>query len=77
VAQHARVEQVGRLAVAGGQPLGGEAEVVCGAPNVAEGQKICFAPENTVLPGGFKLERRKIRGVESAGMVLSERELER
>jgi len=54
---------------------GGEAEVVCGAPNVAEGQKICFAPENTVLPGGFKLERRKIRGVESAGMVLSEREL--
>ena len=54
---------------------GGEAEVVCGAPNVAEGQNIAYAPENTVLPGGFKLERRKIRGVESAGMVLSEREL--
>jgi len=53
----------------------GRSEVVCGAPNVAEGQCVLFAPEGTVLPGGFKLERRKIRGVESAGMVLSEREL--
>ncbi|MHC4955027.1 MAG: phenylalanine--tRNA ligase subunit beta [Planctomycetota bacterium] len=53
----------------------GEAEVVCGAPNVAEGLKICYGGEGTVLPGGFTLERRKIRGVESAGMVLSEREL--
>jgi len=50
-------------------------EVVCGAPNVAEGQKICFAPEGTTLPDGLVLKRRKIRGVESAGMVLSEREL--
>lgn len=54
---------------------GGEAEVVCGAPNVAAGQKICFAPEGTTLPGGLLLTRRKIRGVESAGMVLSAREL--
>lgn len=53
----------------------GEIEVVCGAPNVAEGQRVCFAPEGTVLPGGLRLERRKIRGVESAGMVLSQREL--
>ena len=53
----------------------GEMEVVCGAPNVAEAQKIAYAPEGTVLPGGFKLEKRKIRGVESSGMVLSEREL--
>ncbi|MDH3592233.1 MAG: phenylalanine--tRNA ligase subunit beta, partial [Planctomycetota bacterium] len=53
----------------------GEAEVVCGAPNVAEGQTICFAPEGTTLPDGLVLTRRKIRGVESAGMVLSEREL--
>ncbi|MGQ0613028.1 MAG: phenylalanine--tRNA ligase subunit beta [Planctomycetaceae bacterium] len=54
---------------------GGEAEVVCGAPNVAAGQKVCFAPEGTTLPGGLLLTRRKIRGVESAGMVLSAREL--
>ncbi|MHC4223835.1 MAG: YtpR family tRNA-binding protein, partial [Planctomycetota bacterium] len=53
----------------------GSNEVVCGAPNVAEGQKICYAPEGTVLPDGLVLKRRKIRGVESNGMVLSEREL--
>ncbi|MFB3065082.1 MAG: phenylalanine--tRNA ligase subunit beta, partial [Planctomycetota bacterium] len=53
----------------------GEAEVVCGAPNVAKGQKICFAPEGTTLADGTVLKRRKIRGVESGGMVLSEREL--
>lgn len=53
----------------------GEVEVVCGAPNVAEGQRICYAPEGTTLPGGLKLKKRKIRGVESRGMVLSEREL--
>ncbi|MHC4160543.1 MAG: phenylalanine--tRNA ligase subunit beta, partial [Planctomycetota bacterium] len=53
----------------------GEREVVCGAPNVAPGQKICFAPSGTTLPGGLKLEKRKIRGIVSAGMVLSEREL--
>ena len=53
----------------------GSREVVCGAHNVKKGQKIAYAPEGTVLPGGFKLEKRKIRGVESCGMVLSEREL--
>ncbi len=52
-----------------------EHEVVCGAPNVDVGQTICFAPEGTTLPDGLVLTRRKIRGVESAGMVLSEREL--
>jgi len=53
----------------------GEVEVVCGAPNVAEGQRICYAPEGTTLPDGLRLKKRKIRGVESRGMVLSEREL--
>ncbi len=53
----------------------GQSEVVCGAPNVAADQLIMFAPEGTTLPGGLVLKRRKIRGVESAGMVLSEREL--
>ncbi len=53
----------------------GEIEVVCGAPNVKAGQKICFAAAGVTLPDGLKLEKRKIRGVVSAGMVLSEREL--
>ena len=50
-------------------------EVVCGAPNVAEGGVYPFAPEGAVLPGGFTIKKAKIRGVESCGMLCSEREL--
>jgi len=49
--------------------------VVCGAPNVRAGAKYPFAPVGTVLPGGLKLERRKIRGETSEGMLCSAREL--
>lgn len=49
--------------------------VVCGAPNVTQGKKYPFAPVGTVLPGGLKLERRKIRGEVSEGMLCSAREL--
>ena len=49
--------------------------VVCGAPNVTAGKKYPFAPVGTVLPGGLKLERRKIRGEVSEGMLCSAREL--
>jgi phenylalanyl-tRNA synthetase beta chain len=49
--------------------------VVCGAPNVTAGRKYPFAPVGTVLPGGLKLERRKIRGEVSEGMLCSAREL--
>jgi len=61
---------------------GGDAPqtVVCGAPNVALGQKIAFALEGAELidahaGGTRRLKKSKIRGVESAGMVCSEREL--
>ena len=49
--------------------------VVCGAPNVAAGQKVLFARIGTVLPGGFKIKKSKIRGVESFGMICAEDEL--
>lgn len=49
--------------------------VVCGAPNVAEGQKVLFAPLGTVLPGNFEIKAAKIRGVESCGMICAEDEL--
>ena len=54
--------------------------VVCGAPNVAAGQKIAFGRvgAHIVNPNtreAVELTPAKIRGVESAGMVLSEREL--
>ena len=59
---------------------GGTATVVCGAPNVAAGQKIAFARAGAKLfsPRSGKLEtlkRARIRGVESAGMVCSLLEL--
>ncbi|MEO8538902.1 MAG: phenylalanine--tRNA ligase subunit beta [bacterium] len=58
----------------------GRQQVVCGAPNVAVGQKIAFATEGAELVDGHsgeksKLKLRPIRGVDSAGMVLSEKEL--
>jgi len=49
--------------------------VVCGAPNVNAGQKIVFAKVGAILPGDFKIGKAKIRGVESFGMICSEREL--
>ncbi len=62
--------------------LGGAetATVVCGAPNVAAGQKIAFAREGSMLFSARSgkvepLKKAKIRGVESAGMVCSELEL--
>jgi phenylalanyl-tRNA synthetase beta chain len=55
----------------GGAPL----EVVCGAPNVQAGKAYPFAPVGAVLPGGLTLDRRKIRGIESNGMLCSAKEL--
>ena len=54
-----------------GEPL----TVVCGAPNVAAGQKVLFARLGTVLPGDFKIKKSKIRGVESFGMICAKDEL--
>lgn len=50
-------------------------QVVCGAPNVAAGQKVLFAQLGAVLPGDFKIKKSKIRGIESFGMICAEDEL--
>ncbi len=58
-------------------------EVVCGAPNVAAGQKVVVALIGAIIPHNqhdsegkpFVIERAKIRGVESNGMICSEFEL--
>ena len=49
--------------------------VVCGAPNIEPGMVVPYAPSGATLPGGFTLERRKIRGVVSDGMLCSAKEL--
>ncbi|HZV72695.1 MAG TPA: phenylalanine--tRNA ligase subunit beta [Conexibacter sp.] len=58
--------------------LGGEepAQIVCGAPNVAAGQTVAVAQPGAVMPDGTRLRKAKLRGVESAGMILSEPELQ-
>ena len=56
-----------------GEPV----QVVCGAPNARAGLVGVFAPPGTHIPGtGIDLKVAKVRGVESAGMMCSERELE-
>jgi phenylalanyl-tRNA synthetase beta chain len=49
--------------------------VVCGAPNTRAGLRTAFAPPGAVLPGGRPIGVAKLHGVESQGMLCSEREL--
>ena len=54
------------------------AQIVCGAPNVAAGQKVIVATLGTVLYDGddsFTIKRSKLRGVESCGMICAEDEI--
>jgi phenylalanyl-tRNA synthetase beta chain len=50
-------------------------DVVCGAANVSVNTLYPFAPVGAVLPGGLKIEKRKIRGETSEGMLCSAKEL--
>ena len=50
--------------------------VVCGAPNVEKGQKVCLALEGAIVPnGGFEIKKSKLRGEPSEGMICAEDEL--
>lgn len=50
--------------------------ICCGAPNVAAGQYVPVALDGAIVPnGGFKIEKRTLRGVESNGMICSRAEL--
>ncbi|MCF6237765.1 MAG: phenylalanine--tRNA ligase subunit beta, partial [Candidatus Marinimicrobia bacterium] len=51
-------------------------QIICGAPNVAQGQNVAVATIGTVFPTGLKIKKAKLRGVMSHGMICSESELE-
>ena len=63
--------RVCKVEVGQGEPL----QIVCGASNVRPGLKIPAALIGAVLPGDFKIKKSKLRGVESYGMLCSEKEL--
>jgi phenylalanyl-tRNA synthetase beta chain len=50
-------------------------QIVCGAQNHSQGDRVVVALPGAVLPGDFKIQHSKIRGVESGGMLCSEKEL--
>ncbi len=55
----------------GAEPL----EIVCGATNFEVGDRVPLAPVGAILPGGFEISQRKLRGVTSNGMLCSGKEL--
>lgn len=63
--------KVCRVNTGGIEPL----QIVCGAANVRPGLKVPAALIGAVLPGDFKIKPAKLRGVESSGMLCSEKEL--
>ncbi|EMA6342603.1 YtpR family tRNA-binding protein [Bacillus cytotoxicus] len=51
-------------------------QIVCGAPNVEAGQKVVVAKIGAVMPSGILIKPAELRGIPSAGMLCSARELE-
>ncbi len=68
----AGADRIRRVTVdAGSEPL----EIVCGADNFAVGDRVPLAPVGAILPGGFEITSRTLRGVVSNGMLCSGKEL--
>ncbi len=63
--------RVCRVSIGGADPL----QIVCGAPNARAGLRSALATVGASLPGGLAIKAARLRGVESAGMLCSSREL--
>lgn len=50
-------------------------QIVCGAPNIEQGQHVVVAKVGAIMPGGMKIKPTNLRGVDSEGMICSKREL--
>ncbi|MFA5974854.1 MAG: phenylalanine--tRNA ligase subunit beta [Elusimicrobiota bacterium] len=72
VGKHPNADRLSLCKVFDGQH---EFSVVCGAPNVKEGQRVPLARIGAVLPNGLQIKAAKLRGVESQGMICSRAEL--
>jgi phenylalanyl-tRNA synthetase beta chain len=72
VARHPNADRLSVCVVTDGVH---ELQVVCGAPNVAEGIKAPFARVGATLPGGQTIGAAELRGVKSHGMLCSAKEL--
>ncbi|MBT2754507.1 phenylalanine--tRNA ligase subunit beta [Mesobacillus foraminis] len=71
--KHPNAEKLNKTLVDLGQEE--PVQIICGAPNVAKGQKVAVATVGAVLPGNFKIKKAKLRGEESNGMICSLQEL--
>jgi tRNA-binding protein len=57
--------------------VGGDTlQIVCGAPNVDQGQKVVVAKVGAVMPSGMVIKDAELRGVPSSGMICSAKELD-
>lgn len=50
-------------------------QIVCGAPNVDQGQKVVVAKVGAIMPSGMQIKPTELRGVPSNGMICSQKEL--
>jgi phenylalanyl-tRNA synthetase beta chain len=70
--KHPDADKLNVCTVESGQ---GKVQIVCGAKNFKAGDLVALAPVGVTLPGGLTIKKAKLRGVESHGMLCSEKEL--
>ncbi|MSN25653.1 MAG: phenylalanine--tRNA ligase subunit beta [Geobacter sp.] len=70
--QHPNADKLSLCRVNNGKEI---LDVVCGAQNFRQGDRVALAQVGATLPGDFKIKKSKIRGEESCGMLCSEKEL--